>query len=134
STAGEVPKRPEAFGLATETIDGQNVREVHSVVSKYIARARRLEGPAFLQCITYRYHGHHVGDIARAYYRPKTEEQEWVSQRDPITLHGQWLMDNRIADRATLDAIQEKLVTEMDAAVEFAVNAPYPDPSRVTED
>ena len=53
---------------------------------------------------------------------------------DPITLHGQWLMDNRMADRATLDAIQEKLVKEMDAAVEFAVNAPYPDPSRVTED
>jgi pyruvate dehydrogenase E1 component alpha subunit len=72
----------------------------------------------------------HVGDIARAYYRPKAEEQEWVTQKDPVTLHGQWLMDNGIADRATLDAIQEKLVTEMDAAVDFAVNAPYPDPSR----
>src|SRR5262245_773783 len=46
STAGEVSKRAEAFGLATETIDGQNVREVYSVVSKYIARARNLEGPA----------------------------------------------------------------------------------------
>jgi TPP-dependent pyruvate/acetoin dehydrogenase alpha subunit len=43
-------------------------------------------------------------------------------------------MDNGMADRATLDALQEKLVKEMDAAVEFAVNAPYPDPSRVTED
>jgi TPP-dependent pyruvate/acetoin dehydrogenase alpha subunit len=43
-------------------------------------------------------------------------------------------MDNAIADRAALDAIQDKLVQEMDAAVEFAVNSPYPDPSRVTED
>jgi TPP-dependent pyruvate/acetoin dehydrogenase alpha subunit len=43
-------------------------------------------------------------------------------------------MDHRMAERATLDAIQDKLVKEMDAAVEFAVNAPYPDPSRVTED
>ena len=41
------------------------------------------DGPAFLQFKTYRYHGHHVGDIARAYYRPKAEEQEWVTQRDP---------------------------------------------------
>ena len=97
------------------------------------ARAQ-TEGPAFLQCITYRYHGHHVGDIARAYYRPKAEEQEWVTHKDPIALHGQWLMDNGMADRALLDAIQEKLVNEMDAAVDFAVNAPYPDPSRVTED
>ena len=65
------------------------------------------EGPAFLLFKTYRYHGHHVGDIARAYYRPKAEEQEWVDERDPITLH------RRVADRATasptsaaLDAIQ----------------------------
>jgi pyruvate dehydrogenase E1 component alpha subunit len=134
STAGDVAARPAAFGIATETIDGQDVRTVYQTASKYIERARRGEGPAFLQCITYRYHGHHVGDIARAYYRPKAEEQEWVTQKDPVTLHGQWLMDSGVADRAVLDAIQEKLVLEMDAAVEFAVNASYPDPSRVTED
>ena len=134
STAGDVVARAQAFGLATETVDGQNARDVYSVASKYIARARRLEGPAFLQCITYRYHGHHVGDIARAYYRPKTEEQEWVTQRDPITLHGEWLMANGVADRATLDAIQEELIQEMDGAVDFAVNSPYPDPSKVDQD
>jgi len=134
STAGTVLGRPAAFGIATETGDGQNVREVYTIASKYIERARRGEGPAFLEFKTYRYHGHHVGDIARAYYRPKAEEQEWVTERDPITLHGTWLMENGVADRAALDGIQEKLVVEMDAAVEFAVNAPYPDPSRVTED
>ena len=99
-----------------------------------IDRARKGEGPAFLQCITYRYHGHHVGDIARTYYRPKAEEQEWVTERDPITLHGQWMMDNKIADRAQLDAIQAELIVEMDAAVEWAIASPYPDPIRVTED
>jgi len=134
STAGDVAARPKAFGMATETGDGQNVREVHSMAAKYIDRARNGGGPAFLQFITYRYHGHHVGDIARAYYRPKAEEQEWVTERDPVTLHGTWLMENGIATRAELDAIQEKLVVEMDAAVDFGVNAPYPDPSRVTED
>jgi len=134
STAGDVAARPAAFGMATETGDGQNVREVFTMASKYIERARRGEGPAFLQFKTYRYHGHHVGDIARAYYRPKAEEQEWVTERDPITLHGTWLMEQGIAERAELDAIQEKLVAEMDIAVDFAVNSPYPDPSRVTED
>jgi pyruvate dehydrogenase E1 component alpha subunit len=134
STAGDVAKRPEAFGMATETADGQNVREVYAIASKYIERARSGGGPAFLQFKTYRYHGHHVGDIARAYYRPKAEEQEWVTERDPVTLHGTWLMVQGIADRAALDAIQEKLVVEMDAAVDFAVNSPYPDPSKVTED
>jgi acetoin:2,6-dichlorophenolindophenol oxidoreductase subunit alpha len=134
STAGDVAARPAAFGMATETGDGQNVREVYGIASKYIERARSGGGPAFLQFKTYRYHGHHVGDIARAYYRPKAEEQEWVTERDPITLHGTWLMENGVATRAELDAIQEKLVVEMDAAVDFAVNSPYPDPSKVTED
>jgi len=134
STAGDVAKRAEAFGMANETADGQNVRETYAIAQKYIERARSGGGPAFLQFKTYRYHGHHVGDIARAYYRPKAEEQEWVTERDPITLHGTWLMENGIATRADLDAIQEKLVVEMDAAVDFGVNAPYPDPSRVTED
>ena len=134
STAGEVTARPKAFGIATETVDGQNVRDVYTAATKYIERARQGGGPAFLEFITYRYHGHHVGDIARAYYRPKTEEQEWVTQRDPITLHGEWMMRNGAADRATLDAIQEELVKEMDAAMEFGINAPYPDASKVDQD
>jgi acetoin:2,6-dichlorophenolindophenol oxidoreductase subunit alpha len=134
ATAGEVSARAEAFGMAHETIDGQNVREVYATAARYVERARSGGGPAFLQCITYRYHGHHVGDIARAYYRPKAEEQEWVSQRDPVALHGQWLMAQGVADRAALDAIQAELVQEMDAAVEFAVNAPYPDPDKVDQD
>jgi TPP-dependent pyruvate/acetoin dehydrogenase alpha subunit len=134
TTAGDVPARAAAFGIANETIDGQNVREMYAVASKYIERARQGEGPAFLQCITYRYHGHHVGDVARAYYRPKTEEQEWVTERDPVTLHGEWLMANAVADRAALDVIQAELITQMDAAVEFAIASPYPDPSKVTQD
>jgi pyruvate dehydrogenase E1 component alpha subunit len=134
STAGDVPARAAAFGMHNETIDGQNVRQVYRTASALIERARRGEGPAFLQCITYRYHGHHVGDIARTYYRPKTEEQEWVTERDPITLHGEWIMANGVADRPALDAIQAELVNEMDAAVQFAINSTYPDPSKVTQD
>ncbi len=120
--------------MANDTADGQNVRDVYTVASKYITRARRGEGPAFLQFKTYRYHGHHVGDIARAYYRPKAEEQQWVTERDPITLHGEWLMTNKVADRAKLDAIQADLVSTMDTAMQWAIDSPYPDPSRVTED
>jgi pyruvate dehydrogenase E1 component alpha subunit len=134
STAGDVPARAAAFGMRHETIDGQNVRQVYATALTLVERARRGEGPAFLQCITYRYHGHHVGDIARAYYRPKTEEQEWVTERDPITLHGEWLMKNGVADRAVLDGIQAELIAEMDTAVEFAINSPYPDASKVTQD
>jgi pyruvate dehydrogenase E1 component alpha subunit len=134
STAGEVTARAKAFGIATETVDGQNVRDVYAAASTFVARARRGDGPAFLEFETYRYHGHHVGDIARAYYLPKAEEQEWVTTRDPVRLHGDWLLAQGVADRAALDAVQAALVQEMDAAMQFAIDAPYPDASRVDED
>jgi len=133
-TAGSIPARAEAFGIPTEEVDGQDVLAVRAAAERAVARARSGDGPTFLLAATYRYHGHHVGDIARAYYRPKTEEQEWVSQRDPVTLHGEWLVANKVASRKELDAIQADLIKEMDAAMEWAIASPYPDPSRVTED
>ena len=71
ATAGEILDRPRAFGIYAEEIDGQDVRVVHESVQRLVERARQGEGPAFLLCHTYRYHGHHVGDIDRAYYRSK---------------------------------------------------------------
>jgi pyruvate dehydrogenase E1 component alpha subunit len=134
TTAGDMLARPAAFGLAAEAVDGQDVREVHAAASRMVDRARRGDGPGFLLLSTYRYRGHHVGDIAREYYRPKQEEQRWMSERDPLTLHAARLVSEGLADKAALDRIQSEVAAEMDAAVEFAQNAPYPDPARVDED
>jgi len=134
STAGEIAARPAAFGIATEIVDGQDVRAVYAAAVKYVERARRGEGPAFLQLDTYRYHGHHVGDIARDYYRPKSEERVWRSERDPIAIAKAWMLGDGLVDEATLDALEADLAADMDKAVEFATNAPYPDPSEVNQD
>jgi pyruvate dehydrogenase E1 component alpha subunit len=99
-----------------------------------VGRVRRGEGPGFLLFNTYRFRGHHVGDIAREYYRSKQEEQQWMAERDPIALHGQWLVAEGVTDEATLETIRQQLIAEMDGAVEFAMNAPYPDPAKVDED
>jgi acetoin:2,6-dichlorophenolindophenol oxidoreductase subunit alpha len=133
-TAGDIVARPAAFGIAAETVDGQDVRAVHAAATRLVARARGGDGPGFLLLNTYRHRGHHVGDIAREYYRSKQEEQRWISERDPIALHAAWLIAEGVADRATLDRIQSEGAAEMDAAVEFAINAPYPDPGKVDED
>jgi len=134
TTAGDVPTRATAFGVPAETVDGQDVRAVHAIASRLVARARGGEGPAFLLANTYRFRGHHVGDIARDYYRSKQEEQRWMSERDPVALHAGWLISEGLAEKATLDRIQSDVAAEMDAAVEFARNAPYPEPKRVDED
>ena len=126
--------RATAFGLEGTAVDGQDVRAVYEFAQRLVDRARRGAGPGFLLCNTYRYHGHHVGDINREYYRSKQEEQAWKTERDPIVNFGRWLIEQKLADKARLDAIASELEAEMQKAVEFAVAAPYPSPDEVTED
>ena len=127
ATAGEVLDRPRAFGIHALDVDGQDVRAVYAATKGLAERARRGEGPAFLACNTYRYHGHHVGDVDRAYYRAKDEEERWQAERDPIALLAAWLGDD-----AELERIRERVEAEVDDAVQYALNAPFPDPSEVT--
>jgi pyruvate dehydrogenase E1 component alpha subunit len=134
TTAGDILMRATAFGLDAVTVDGQDVRAVHEAAQRLVERARRGEGPGFLLCNTYRYHGHHVGDINREYYRSKQEEQTWKADRDPIANLGTWLIGEKLADLATLTQIQVELESEMKKAVEFAVAAPYPTVDEVDQD
>jgi TPP-dependent pyruvate/acetoin dehydrogenase alpha subunit len=126
TTAGDICSRATAFGVKSETVDGQNVRAVYDVAKQFINRARAGEGPAFLLCNTYRYTGHHVGDINRDYYRTKQEEQEWRKTRDPILLHGEWLIQEGFTNQETLETLETEVRDEMKAAVDFAIAASYP--------
>jgi len=134
TTAGEIMARPAAFGIPAETVDGQDVRAVHTTASRLVDRARSGAGPSFVLCNTYRYRGHHVGDINREYYRAKQEEQKWSSERDPINILGEWLIQQKLADLAQLEKIQTEVKTEMNAAVEFAIAAPYPTVDEAEQD
>jgi acetoin:2,6-dichlorophenolindophenol oxidoreductase subunit alpha len=134
TTAGTILGRAAAFGLEAATADGQNVRAVNEVADRLVKRARAGGGPSFLQADTYRYSGHHVGDINREYYRSKQEEQQWKTERDPIQLHAKWLTERGYADVDTLARITAEARQEMEAAVKFALDAPYPSPDQVDED
>jgi acetoin:2,6-dichlorophenolindophenol oxidoreductase subunit alpha len=134
TTAGDVLARGAAFGVPSESVDGQDVRAVHAVAARLVDRARQGQGPSFLLCNTYRYSGHHVGDINREYYRSKNEEQEWKTRRDPIKLFSDWLLGEKLADAATLTRIESEVRAEMQAAVDFAIAAPYPNSEEAEQD
>jgi pyruvate dehydrogenase E1 component alpha subunit len=134
TAAGDLKARPAAFGILVEEVDGQDVRQVYSASIRLVERARRGEGPAFLLCNTYRYHGHHVGDINRTYYRSKEEEEQWKVHHDPLRIAAQWLSEEQGIQAVLLDDIDAKVRQEITAGVEFALDAPYPDLSEVTED
>ncbi len=134
TTAGELAGRPKAFDIYTEEVNGQDVRQVYAAAHRLVERARRGEGPAFLLCNTYRYRGHHVGDISRSYYRSKEEEQEWMEKRDPVITLTDWLLAQGRIDQAVLDQIQAEVKDTIQQAVQFALKAPYPEVSEVSED
>jgi TPP-dependent pyruvate/acetoin dehydrogenase alpha subunit len=134
TTAGDMSARAQAFGILSESIDGQDVRLVYDTAQRLVERARRGEGPAFLLCDTYRYLGHHVGDIQRSYYRTKEEEERWKADRDPLKTLKDWLEVQGIAESTTFEEIEQRVRAEVDAGQQFALDAPYPDASEVDQD
>jgi len=131
TAAGDLATRAATFGMLSEQVDGQDVRAVHAMAERLVARARRGEGPAFMLCETYRYYGHHVGDVSRTYYRSKEEEEFWKTQRDPLKILAGWLDEQGYADAADLDRMQASVQAEIEAGVQFALDAPFPDASEV---
>src|SRR5919206_410458 len=82
SIAGGNPAaRAAGYGIPGVTVDGMDLFAVHAAASELVERARRGDGPAYLVCNTYRYHGHHAGDPLN--YRQKEEVERW-RQQDPI--------------------------------------------------
>jgi acetoin:2,6-dichlorophenolindophenol oxidoreductase subunit alpha len=131
TAAGTLLGRAQAFGIHAEEVDGQNVGAVYAAMTRLAERARRGEGPAFLVCHTYRFHGHHVGDIDRTYYRSKEEEEYWRKQRDPLQLLAARLVEEGATTADVLEQIDKDVRNEVEAAVDYAIDAPYPDADEV---
>ncbi len=129
--AGEITARAKAFGIEAYQVDGQDVLAVNKLTSELVERARKGAGPFFVELLTYRYHGHHVGDINRTYYRSKEEEAEWKNNRDPIDLFGAWLIKEGLASDNDLTGVRDAIGVEASEAVAYALDAPYPDAAEV---
>ncbi|QIE43515.1 thiamine pyrophosphate-dependent dehydrogenase E1 component subunit alpha (plasmid) [Rhodobacteraceae bacterium SC52] len=129
--AGSITARAEAFGIEAFKVDGQDVLAVNDLTQKLVARCRKGEGPFFMELDTYRYHGHHVGDINREYYRSKAEEKDWKENRDPISRFRAMLVSEGIAAEDEIEAINAEIARDAEDAVAYALEAHYPDGSEV---
>ncbi|MCP3800878.1 thiamine pyrophosphate-dependent dehydrogenase E1 component subunit alpha [Allokutzneria sp. A3M-2-11 16] len=120
--AGSAARRAEGFGMVARTVDGMDVEAVADVTGELIQRCREGKGPAFLECSTYRFFGHHsVLELLGVEFRDPDEVVRW-RERDPIVALGAKLGDDVVAE------IDEAVKGTIDEAVEFAKNAPSPDP------
>jgi pyruvate dehydrogenase E1 component alpha subunit len=116
--------KADAYGFPGVSVDGNDVLAVYDVMSKAIVRARSGEGPTLIECKTYRWYGH--SEIDPAKYRIKEEVESW-KKKDPIPRMEKYLMDRKLLTDEQKKQIAADIVVEMDAAIEFAEQSPYPD-------
>jgi TPP-dependent pyruvate/acetoin dehydrogenase alpha subunit len=134
STAGSGPARAEAMNIPARSVDGNDVLAVYEAAQWAAQRARAGEGPGFIECETYRWRGHHMGDQGDTYgYRTQEEIEGWM-EKCPIERFRNYLRAENLADAPTLEKIDEDVQQVIDEAVEYAKEAPYPDPSEVFKD
>ncbi len=121
-----VAVRAEGYGFPGLTVDGNDVLTVYRAAREAVDRARRGEGPTFIEAKTYRLVPHTSDDDDRR-YRPREEVEEW-SKKDPIRRFQAYLEEHGLLDAKTRDKLAKKAAEEVDAATDYAENAPPPDP------
>jgi 2-oxoisovalerate dehydrogenase E1 component len=122
--AGSLSERAAAFGIHSESIDGNDVLEVYRAASDAVARARTGGGPSFIEAMTYRHYAHTSDDDDRL-YRSAEEVERW-RKRDPIGVLKQYLVEHRLLDDALEEQIDEEAVAEVTNAVRSAEAADDP--------
>ncbi len=123
SNIKDLYKLAHGYDMPSEAVDGMRPETVHEAVTRAAAHIRAGNGPYFLEIKTYRYKGHSVSDPA--HYRTRDELQAYMDI-DPIKITEATILDNHIATEAEIDAIKERVKKEIDKAVQFAEESPWP--------
>jgi len=126
-----IADRAAAYGIPGKVVDGNDVLAVHEAANEAVTRARRGEGPTLIECKTYRRKGHSRVDPAK--YRPKKEVEEWMS-RDPIGRFKDRLLQANSLTKTEISQIENEVAAEIEAAVKFAMESPYPALEEALED
>ena len=130
---GSVAQHGAAYGIPGVAIDGNDVVAVHEATRAAVQRARNGDGPTLIEAITFRIHNHSEGlEAIIGQIRDLDEIERW-RERDPLVLHRRTLERSGVTV-GVLDELERSIREEVAAAVEFARNSPYPEPSEAYED
>ena len=127
----DISVRGAAYGIPGETVDGNDVVAVYEAFARAKERALKGEGPSIIECKTYRWRGHWTGDPE--VYRTREEVEEW-KKKDPMKRWREKMVAAGLYTEAELDAMLKAADDETEAATEFALNSPNPDPAHVLDD
>ncbi len=127
----DIYKMGLGFDMPSAPVDGMDVVAVHNAMDEAVERARKGDGPTFLEIRTYRYKGHSMSDPAK--YRTK-EELEQYKERDPIAAVKHAILENKYVDQQWFDQEEAEVKRIVDEAVKFAEESEYPNPEELYTD
>lgn len=127
----DIADRATAYDMPGVVVDGNDVMAVYEAVDEAIKRARAGGGPSLIECKTYRHHGHFEGDPT--VYRPKEELEEWL-KKDPIPRFEATLRSMGVLAEADIEAIKKEFGAEVEKAVKFAEESPWPEAKEILDD
>jgi pyruvate dehydrogenase E1 component alpha subunit len=125
ASAGTMLQKAQAYGMEGQQVNGMNVMEMYEATAAALQKIRDGEGHQFIEAITYRFEGHSMGDPLR--YRTKDELQKW-QEDDPIGILERHLLENEMADRETMEQLDQQAQETVEEAVTFAEESPLPEP------
>jgi len=127
----DIYKLADAYDMPGDKVNGMIPEDVHDAVMRAVKRAREKGGPTLLEVKTYRYKGHSMSDPQK--YRTKEEMEEYKLQ-DPIETTLQKLKDIYKISEQDIEAINERVKSQVEESVQFAEESPWPDDSEVYKD
>ena len=125
-----IADRAIGYGIPGVVVDGMDVIAVYEAAGEAVARARSGKGPTLIEAKTYRFRGHFEGDAGA--YRPKEEIEKWL-KKDPIKLYKEKLLEMKALTEKRAEEIDKKTLAEIEEAVKFARESPFPEPEEALE-
>jgi pyruvate dehydrogenase E1 component alpha subunit len=119
----QIAKRAAAYGMPGVNVDGNDPIAMYWAAKEAIDRARSGGGPTLIEAMTFRFHGHVIGDDDS--YMDPEEKREWIS-KDPVPAYRDWLVTHEHFTAAELDAIEREIDAQIEEAVEFAMSSAFP--------
>jgi len=127
----DIAERAGGYGIPGLVVDGNDCIAVYEAAREAVERARAGGGPALIECKTYRWRTHFEGEPDT--YRPPEEVEAWL-KREPIAPHRRLLVERSAISARQADEIEQRVIRELDEAVEFARTSPHPEPESALDD
>ncbi|AEH53465.1 MULTISPECIES: thiamine pyrophosphate-dependent dehydrogenase E1 component subunit alpha [Heyndrickxia] len=132
SSCKTIADRAVAYDIPGVRVDGKDIVAVYQAAKEAVERARNGEGPSLIECVTYRNYGHFEGDAQT--YKAEAEKAKQLNEKDAIVQFKKFVLEQNLLSEADINSLEQKVEQEIEEAVKFGEDSPYPDPTELLKD